>query len=504
MRLFNSAREYHEKTKYAYDDIKFFYKEFASDPQPVTNKEYSDKPVVDLPKRFEPLTENYFTALQRSRGFAGFRMLENETISLENLSHLLYLTNGVTLVREFPTQKIFLRAAPSASGLYPTEVYLLVNNVSDLPKGLYYFHPRLHQLIRILDGDQHAAAEKAGFQQKVLRDAPVLLFLTSVFSRNSWKFKNRAYRYCLMDAGYVGENIAVAAAGLGLAANLVGDFVDEEVNNFLGIDGSNEAAIMVASIGKDAGALTEDSYTFGMIKPDDDIINELYKSLIQGIHKNSAHFMPGEDTLNIDVKFPHTFSFSPKEAREDFVDLPAPIPAVVKTVHQVIETRRSSYNFLRISLSDEELSTLLWELRNVPSLYDYPSYFTYLVVNNVKGLENGIYLYHPEHHKLEFLRRGTYRGDISFLTLAQDAVFNSSVALFFTTDFEKINIFANRGYRYAHFNVGMLSENIYLTATALGLAVRGIGNFFDDSLNTFLRVREPHENVLGGVIVGRS
>ena len=71
-------------------------------------------------------------------------------------------------------------------------------------------------------------------------------------------------------------------------------------------------------------------------------------------------------------------------------------------------------------------------------------------------------------------------------------------------DFEKINIFANRGYRYAHFNVGMLSENIYLTATALGLAVRGIGNFFDDSLNTFLRVREPHENVLGGVIVGRS
>lgn len=504
MRLFNSAREYHDKTKYTYDDVKFFYTEFATEPQPPTVKEYSGKPVIDLPKKFNTATENYFQAVKESKRFAGFRVLKNEPISMEILSHLLYLINGVTLVREFPTQKIFLRAAPSASGLYPTETYLIANKVNDLPIGLYYFHTRQHQLVQISDVDWQAIAETAGFGQKVLQDAPVLLFLTSVFSRNSWKFKKRAYRYCLMDAGYVGENITTAAAGLGLASNLVGDFIDDEVNKILGIDGFNEAALLIASVGQDAGALEEDRYTFGMIQPDKDLIDELYKSLIQGIHKNSSHYAPGNNLVNVEVTLPRALPLRQKEAREDFVDLPAPISGKEKTVHEVIETRRSSHNFLRISITAEELSTLLSELRNVPLLYDHPAYFTYLVVNNVKGLENGIYLYRPENHKLEFLRRGTYRGDISYLTLAQDAVFNSSVALFFTTDFEDIDIFANRGYRYAHFNVGMLSENIYLTATALNLAVRGIGNFFDDSLNTFLRAHEPHENVLGGVIVGRS
>jgi SagB-type dehydrogenase family enzyme len=77
------------------------------------------------------------------------------------------------------------------------------------------------------------------------------------------------------------------------------------------------------------------------------------------------------------------------------------------------------------------------------------------------------------------------------------------VSIFFSADFDDIDIFSNRGYRYAHLNVGLLSENVYLTATALKLGVRGIGNFFDDNINSFFGVRDPQEKILGGVIVGR-
>jgi SagB-type dehydrogenase family enzyme len=158
---------------------------------------------------------------------------------------------------------------------------------------------------------------------------------------------------------------------------------------------------------------------------------------------------------------------------------------------------------MRIALTQQELSEILHSTRQVPVLYNFPAHNTYLVANDVEGLENGAYKYHPDLHALEILRKGTYRGDISYLTLAQDAVFNCSVALFFSTDFNEINLFSNRGYRYAHFNVGMFSEAIYLVGTALDIGVRGIGNFFDDSLNTFFRVNEPDENILGGVIIGR-
>ena len=115
---------------------------------------------------------------------------------------------------------------------------------------------------------------------------------------------------------------------------------------------------------------------------------------------------------------------------------------------------------------------------------------------------NGVYLYHPLKHQVELLKRGTFRGDLSYLTLGQDAVFNCSVSFFFSVDFEEINMFSNRGYRYAHFNVGMLSETVYLLATALGLGARGIGHFFDDNINSFFLVDEPNENILGGAIVG--
>ena len=137
-------------------------------------------------------------------------------------------------------------------------------------------------------------------------------------------------------------------------------------------------------------------------------------------------------------------------------------------------------------------------------MYNYPAYYSYLVVNDVENLENGLYLYHSSHHQLKLIKKGTFRGNISYLTLAQDAVFNCSVAIFFALDFEEINIFSNRGYRYAHINIGMLSESIYLSATALGLGARGISNFFDDEIDSFFEIGDSSRHILGGVILGQS
>jgi SagB-type dehydrogenase family enzyme len=127
-----------------------------------------------------------------------------------------------------------------------------------------------------------------------------------------------------------------------------------------------------------------------------------------------------------------------------------------------------------------------------------------MVVNDVEHLDNGLYAYFPKSHQIQMIKKGTFRGDISYLTLAQDAVFNCSVAFFFAVDFDEVDIFSNRGYRYAHFNIGMLSEAAYISGTAMGLAVRGISNFFDDEINNFFRLQKSSENILGGVIVGHS
>jgi hypothetical protein len=50
----------------------------------------------------------------------------------------------------------------------------------------------------------------------------------------------------------------------------------------------------------------------------------------------------------------------------------------------------------------------------------------------------------------------------------------------------------------------MLSEAAYLAGNALNLGVRGIANFFDDEINSFFELEKPDENILGGIILGRS
>ncbi len=502
MRLFNSAQKYHELTKYDFNKVIFAYREIASQQQPETSKDYSNKPTIDLPREERLSTKSLEEAFQESQRFKSLRTLRKEAVTLEQVSHLLQMTNGITAVHEFPGRKVFLRAAPSASGLFPTEIYVVVNEVVGLDPGIYYYAVTENQLVQIQNGDFRKEFARGAYSLEFLENAPLILIFTSVFGRSSWKFRERAYRYCLMDAGYVGENLALAAASLDLTANLMGDFVDEEINRLLEIDVFSEAAVMLAAVGKDGGALARDAYRFGMITPAQDDIDEKNVSLIRGIHLNSSHFFPSDELVNVEVAFPFAAKLQRTGPRGKTVALSGVPQKLTEDAWQIVRRRRSAHNFLRVPVPVEHLTTILEHLNQVPVLYNYPAFKTHLVVNDVSGLESGIYLYHPQTGQLEIVRKGNFRGDISYLTLAQDAVFNASVVLFFSVAFDEIDLFANRGYRYAHFNVGMLGESVYLTATALGLGVRGIGNFFDDSLNTFFKLREPVENVLGGVIIG--
>ena len=65
----------------------------------------------------------------------------DKTNSLSLLAPLLYFTNGVTSLFENGSDTHYLRSNPSAGGVYPTEVYVIIKNSPDLPKGIYHFHP---------------------------------------------------------------------------------------------------------------------------------------------------------------------------------------------------------------------------------------------------------------------------------------------------------------------------------------------------------------------------
>jgi SagB-type dehydrogenase family enzyme len=76
-----------------------------------------------------------------------------------------------------------------------------------------------------------------------------VLFLTVIFQRMRFKYRDRTYRYGLVEAGHLGQNLYLAAESLGLGACAVGAFLDDEMNAMLGVDGRDEAAVYMLSLG---------------------------------------------------------------------------------------------------------------------------------------------------------------------------------------------------------------------------------------------------------------
>ena len=91
--------------------------------------------------------------------------------------------------------------------------------------------------------------------------------------------------------------------------------------------------------------------------------------------------------------------------------------------------------------------------------------------------------------ELEPLVSGDQRVAAAGLSLGQDLAGNACVAFSMIADLDRAaRAHGDRGYRYAHFEAGARGQHLYLAAEALGLRATGIGAFFDDEVNRYLRV----------------
>jgi SagB-type dehydrogenase family enzyme len=210
--------------------------------QPPMYKEYPSLPQValPLPGPFQGLnTEEAIRTRRSVRDYSGLSM------TLEELSRLLHLTAGITAERWGHA----LRAAPSAGALYPIEVYPVVHQVENLEPGLYHYNVRDHALESLQAGDLRGEITHHGLMQEFLGQANLVLVLTAIFQRLRWKYQERTYRYALLEAGHMGQNAYLAATSMGMGACAVGAFLDESLNALLGVDGQDEAAVYLLSIG---------------------------------------------------------------------------------------------------------------------------------------------------------------------------------------------------------------------------------------------------------------
>lgn len=211
--------------------------------RPPQYKVYPDAPCIPLPAPGDARGLSLEDAVRQRRSV---RTYTETLMTQEALSRLLFHADGIT-AEQWGTG---LRAAPSAGALYPIEIYVLVHRVEGLEAGVYHYAVQSHALTRVRAGDVRNEIVRAGILQNFLGEANVVLVLTAIFQRLRWKYRERTYRYALLEAGHIGQNVYLAATSMGMGACAVGAFNDDAVNALVGVDGVEEAVLYVLTVGE--------------------------------------------------------------------------------------------------------------------------------------------------------------------------------------------------------------------------------------------------------------
>lgn len=171
----------------------------------------------------------------------------NEKTSLQVLSNWLGLSCG--LVARPGEHDSLARTYPSGGGLYPLEVYVAVRRVQGLANGLYHYNVAGHCLEQLAD---HQIVEDIASnltQQDAASSAHVVVIITAVFMRTQYKYGERGYRFVLLEAGHLMQNLCLLAPALGLGTVPLGGYYDDRLHDLLGVDGVDEAVVYVAPAG---------------------------------------------------------------------------------------------------------------------------------------------------------------------------------------------------------------------------------------------------------------
>jgi SagB-type dehydrogenase family enzyme len=211
-------REYHEFTKHTVEKLRRarYSLDWANMPNPF--RHYEGVPVLDLPA--DPPAPQ-IPALEVLEGRAGNTLAKDGAAFL---SQLLFYSASISATKRVSSTggTYALRVNPSSGNLHPTEFHFCTRGLVDWPDGLYHYRPSSHM------SEQRAIGD---FVSKLTDTrAPLVFVLTSIAWREAWKYRDRAYRYCLHDIGHAWQSLALAARAMGCESFALGQFSDDEVS----------------------------------------------------------------------------------------------------------------------------------------------------------------------------------------------------------------------------------------------------------------------------------
>lgn len=186
---------------------------------------------------------------------------------------------------------------------------------------------------------------------------------------------------------------------------------------------------------------------------------------------------------------------------------------------ELINERTSVRTYSDEALAKEDLSYFLWctqgikknlkdkaTLRTVPSAGARHAFETYMLINNVVGLNNGMYRYIATKHAIVPINLDkAIAGNLLAACLGQGMITMSAVTFFWTADIYRMEYrYGQRGYRYIHLDAGHICQNLHLAAESRECGVCAIAAFDDDETNTALGLDGENDFVVYIAALGKK
>jgi SagB-type dehydrogenase family enzyme len=434
-----------------------------------------------------------------------------QALTLAGIAALLELSFGISAWKEYGGSRWALRCNPSSGNLHPTEAYLVVQGCDGIADGIHHYVSRDHVL------EQRCRFVNVA---PVLPPDAFLIGLSAIHIRESWKYGERAFRYCQHDAGHAIAALRYAAATLGWKARLLDAWADAEIGAILGLEreadfGAAEREhpdlmLLVTAASADAAAFAAEGVAAVALAGDwQGRANVLSpeKPIVWPVIEQAAHASLKPRTSAASWQAP---------------SLPAPLVSDCKLdATELIRQRRSAqqfdgrtsipasafYRMLDMTLPRAGIppwDAIAWEPRIHPVLF----------VHRVEGLAPGLYIFLRNAH-VETQLRAELSAEFEWLPAA-DCPAHFSLFRLLAADTQKAarTLSCHQGiashgafslgmlaeyqtslddspwvYRQLFWEAGMLGQVLYLEAEAANVRGTGIGCYFDDEVHELLGIR---------------
>jgi SagB-type dehydrogenase family enzyme len=474
-----SAVQYHDRTSHIRHRISPHSLDFSRYPAPFKSYDYHDRIFLNQAGRVRPdrgknqiLDDPEVTVGQVMAGQQGS---DGKKTDLQRISKILHLAYGVTLADR--SRGMLFRSVPSAGGLYPCQLYLSAHKSGDVETGLYYC-----DTVQGFLGSINPRPLDLGtiFPDRKVPD--ICLVITGIFFHSAWKYRERAFRYLLLDAGHLAEALVMAARLAGVQARICYDFDDRALMQELNLDPSLEVPLAGVFLGLRASAAPRPDVVPsqpavagpGQESP---VVYEILSDIYEA----------GTRIAGKPVKRSHPPVFAGDPEREVPVPVPEQFPSV--SFVRAVAGRRSRRHFVTRQLPASVWATFLNRVfHKMLTSHDpdetgaaaEPFVQTAMICQNLEGLPSGLYSFSRDGGALICRQTGALAENLARVCLDQTWIGRAAVNFLVVSDLAAVEAaLGPRGYRYMMMHAGRIGQRVYLAAQEMGLGCCGIGAMYD-------------------------